>query len=255
MLDFSGAGNPLTNDGLQSAEVRTGVGLAEIWSILSVETSGCGFFSDRRPKILFERHIFSRLTNGRHDEEQPDISGPIAGGYGPSGAHQYDRLAIAIQLDRPAALQSTSWGLGQILGKNFEQAGFDDVETMVSTMASGEDEQLLAMARFLESNNLSPFLQTHHWSEFALRYNGPNYADNNYDGLLKKFYQQYSSGKLPDLSVRAVQILLTYKGFSPGEIDGVLGPKTTSAVKSYQSSEGIQVTGLIDDKLMESLAS
>ncbi|PTR14383.1 putative peptidoglycan binding protein [Nitrosospira sp. Nsp2] len=177
------------------------------------------------------------------------------GGYGPSGAHQYDRLAVAIQLDRAAALQSASWGLGQILGKNFKQAGFDDVETMVSTMVSGEDEQLLAMAKSINTNNLDQLLRTHDWSGFAERYNGPDYAAHNYDGLLNHFYQQYSSGKLPDLSVRAAQILLTYKGFSPGGINGLLGAGTVSAVKSYQLSAGIQVTGLIDDQLLESLAS
>jgi hypothetical protein len=47
------------------------VGLAEIWAVFSVETSGCGFLTDRRPKILFERHIFSHLTNGRYDAQNP----------------------------------------------------------------------------------------------------------------------------------------------------------------------------------------
>ena len=131
---------------LQDESESVQVGLAEIWSILSVEASGCGFLTDRRPAILFERHIFSRLTNGTYDADDPDISAPTAGGYGSPGAHQFARLAAAIQLDRPAALQSASWGLGQILGENFKQAGFEDIETMVSTMVSGEDKQLLAMA-------------------------------------------------------------------------------------------------------------
>src|ERR1700690_3992448 len=108
MIEFAGTGIPLTIDGANAASVLIGVGLPELWSVLSVETSGCGFLPDRRPKILFERHIFSRLTAGRFDVDDPDVSQPSQGGYGPGGAHQYDRLAAALQLDRTAALQSAS---------------------------------------------------------------------------------------------------------------------------------------------------
>src|SRR5271157_1553905 len=113
MVDFAGPGAPLTSEGMSRSSDAVGVGLPEMWSVVSVETSGCGFLPDRRPKILFERHIFHRLTSGRFDADDPDVSQPSQGGYGPSGTHQYDRLAAAIQLDRAAALQSTSWGLGQ----------------------------------------------------------------------------------------------------------------------------------------------
>ncbi len=35
-----------------------------------------------RPTILFERHIFSKRTEGAYDAKYPDISNKIAGGYG-----------------------------------------------------------------------------------------------------------------------------------------------------------------------------
>src|SRR5689334_9469520 len=109
---FIGLGTPLTQDGLDRSAQLIGVNVPTLWAVIFTETSGCGFFGDRRPKILFERHIFHRLTGGRFDADDPDISQPTPGGYGPSGAHQYDRLAAAILLDRQAALQSASWGLG-----------------------------------------------------------------------------------------------------------------------------------------------
>ena len=122
-------------------------------------------------------------------------------------------------------------------------------------MVSGENEQLLAMATFIKNNKFDQLLRTHDWAGFAQHYNGPDYTADNYEGLLNHFYQQYAAGKLPDLSIRAAQILLSYKGFSPGEIDGLAGTRTMNAVKLYQSSERIQVTGLIDKKLIESLSS
>src|SRR5437764_10425590 len=111
-LAFQGDSQALSRTGLDSVANRVGVQAAEIWTVLAVETSGCGYLPDRRPQILFERHIFHRLTNGQFDDG--DISDPTPGGYGPPGAHQYDRLARAIAKNRNAALQSASWGVAQI---------------------------------------------------------------------------------------------------------------------------------------------
>jgi hypothetical protein len=254
-LDFAGAGSPLTQGGVQGASTLIAVGLPEIWAVISVETSGCGFLSDRRPKILFERHVFSRLTGGQFDAVAPDVSQPTPGGYGAGGAHQYDRLAAAIQLDRDAALQSASWGLGQIMGENFAAAGFQQAEDMVTGMCGSEDNQLAAMAAFIRSKGMDKQLGSHDWAGFASGYNGPNYTENDYDGKLQQFYDQYAAGQPPDLTVRAAQVYLTYKGFSPGGIDGVAGANTKAAIKAFQTSIGVAATGLIDAALMTELAA
>jgi peptidoglycan hydrolase-like protein with peptidoglycan-binding domain len=43
-----------------------------------------------------------------------------------------------------------------------------------------------------------------------------------------------------------MQQALKDKGFDPGPIDGVLGPKTTTALKDYQKSENLAMTGTMD---------
>ena len=255
MPEFSAAGTALSSNGLSEASQAAGVGLPEIWSVLSVETSGCGFLPDRRPKILFERHVFHRLTGGRFDGDDPDVSQPTAGGYGPSGAHQYERLAAAIQLNRNAALQSASWGMGQIMGENFGTAGFTVIEDMVAAMVESEDKQLIAMAKFITANRMGEPLRNHDWRGFARRYNGPNYAAHNYDGLLQHFYGSYAEGNMPDLDVRAAQIYLTYKGFLPGKLDGRMGPATEAAIRQFQQSLGVPQTGIVDDTLISQLLS
>lgn len=255
MPEFVAAGTALSRDGLNEASQAVDLALPEIWSVLSVETSGCGFLSDRRPKILFERHIFHRLTGGRFDGDDPDVSQPSAGGYGPSGAHQYERLAAAMQLDREAALQSASWGLGQIMGENFGAAGFTVIENLVTAMVESEDKQLLAMAKFITANRMAELLRDHDWKGFARRYNGPNYAAHNYDGLLEHFYNTYANGDLPDLDVRAAQVYLTYKSFSPGPVDGRIGRNTETAIRRFQQSKGLPQTGVVDSALISQLLS
>ncbi|HUC66178.1 MAG TPA: N-acetylmuramidase family protein, partial [Stellaceae bacterium] len=201
MVEFVGPGLPLTQRGVDAATTSLGVEPAALWAVLAVETSGCGFLSDRRPKILFERHVFSRLTAHRYDADDPDVSQPTAGGYGPGGAYQYGRLMAAIQLDRAAALQSASWGLGQIMGENHDACRFAGVEEMAAAMVASEDQQLAAMAAYLRAAQMAELLQRQDWSGFARRYNGPNYAAHNYDGLLQQFHARYSAGPLPDLRV------------------------------------------------------
>lgn len=253
MVDFAAQGTPLSSAGLQEAATTAGIGSAELWAVISVETSGCGFLPDRRPKLLFERHVFHRLTQGRFDADDPDVSQPTAGGYGLPGDHQYQRLAAAAQFDRQAALKSASWGLGQVLGENFAATGFAGIEDMVAAMVEDEDKQLLIMAKFVKNQGMATALQTHDWQIFARRYNGPNFAAHNYDGLLNHYYQRYADGEMPDLQVRAVQIHLLYEGFSPGTVDGVLGSRTAAAIRQYQLSAGLDPTGTIDSALLARL--
>jgi hypothetical protein len=109
--EFTGSGWLMTAEGLSEEADRMRVKVAEIWAVLTVETRGCGFLPDRRPQILFERHVFHRETSGAYHALAPGVSSTVPGSYGSGGAHQYERLGRALQLDRLAALRSTSWGL------------------------------------------------------------------------------------------------------------------------------------------------
>lgn len=250
---FVGAALPLDQDGLTEVIDKMQVKAAEVWSVLSVETRGCGFLQDRRPLILFERHIFSRETDHKFDSGYPDISNPQPGGYGAGGAPQYDRLSHAIVLDRQAALRSASWGIGQLMGFNAEIAGYPDVEAMVTAMMQSENEQLLGMAGEIIHNGLHDALRIHDWAAFARGYNGPAYAENSYDTRLAAAYQKFTLGPLPDLAVRAAQIYLNYLGYSPGTIDGVMGRFTRSALNAFQAQRGLPLTDNIDDEQLADL--
>jgi N-acetylmuramidase/Putative peptidoglycan binding domain len=252
---FRGTAWALSSEGVAKAASGLGVHPAEIWTVLTVETSGCGYLSDRRPQILYERHKFHGHTKGKYSEHA-DISQSTAGGYGRHGASQYSRLARAVALDRKAALHSTSWGLGQIMGSNFAQAGFKNVEGMVDAMLHSEDEQLAATAAFLgHDKKLLSAMQSHDWAAFARKYNGPNYAINKYDVRLADHYKKLSAGKLPDLHIRAAQLYLTYLGFKPGTVDGKAGPKTLQALADFQKKHGFPVNSGIDHDTVAQLRS
>jgi hypothetical protein len=249
MTDFLGAASPLSQPGLLAALDILNVGAAEMWAVLSVETSGFGFLPDRRPLILFERHIFHRQTRGIFDAGNPAVSSPSAGGY-LGGAREYDRLAEAIALDRHAALNSASWGIGQVMGFNSRAAGFDSVEAMVDAMVQAEDAQIAGMANFVRAEGLHRPLAIHDWAAFARGYNGADFSKNQYDARLASFFLKFSQGPLPDIQVRQAQALLTFLGIDPNGIDGIAGKRTRSAVAQFRQQNGMGDSAEIDDSLI-----
>lgn len=236
MSGFQGNALPLTDGGVAAAANLLGVQPAEIWTVIAVETAGCGFWSDRTPQIRYERHVFSHLTHGQYDDGV--ISSPTPGGYPASGAPMYARLGQAMAKDHTAALESASWGIGQIMGENYAMCGFRSVDDMVAAMQQSEDAQLLAMANFIVSRKIAGALQGHNWAGYALAYNGTTYKQNQYDTKLATFYQKYSQGKLPDLNVRAAQIYLTYLGHHCS-VDGDFGPGTMSALNQFETAQNV----------------
>jgi hypothetical protein len=246
-MDFAEDGLPLSDAGMVAATGLLGVEPEALWACLRVETSGCGFLRDRRPAILFERHIFHRETGGRFDASAPDLSNAKAGGYGAGGAHQYDRLAEAIALDRRAALRSASWGIGQVMGFHAEALGFADVETMVAALVTSEDAQLRAMAVFIKSSGLDGAMQLGDWTAFARGYNGADFAKNAYDKKLEREHAQLVAHGLPDLGVRSAQLYLTYRGFAPGPVDGRMGDRTGKALREFQAAAGLAPTGRVGE--------
>jgi hyperosmotically inducible protein len=55
--------------------------------------------------------------------------------------------------------------------------------------------------------------------------------------------------------VRTIQEALKDKGYDPGPVDGLMGPRTSSALREYQRTENLQVTGRLDDQTLSSLKS
>jgi hypothetical protein len=53
--------------------------------------------------------------------------------------------------------------------------------------------------------------------------------------------------------VKAVQKALQDKGMDPGPIDGIMGPRTASALKAFQKDHKLTESGRLDDQTREKL--
>ena len=92
-------------------------------------------------------------------------------------------------------------------------------------------------------------------------YSSPGYYDDSYSA--RSYYRavprtsysysyRSSSSSSDDLAVD-VQRALARRGFYRGGIDGDIGPGTRAAIRSYQYTRGLEVTGRIDGTLLRSL--
>lgn len=188
----------ITDDQIRQIAKSYGIEFAALKAVIQVEASGQGFLSDGKPKILFEPHIFHRLlTNknyitirNRAKTENPRICYFSWGAY-PYGkvSEQHDRLALASTYDRDTALESCSWGLGQVMGFHWQALGYPTLQAFVNAMYKDEAAQVDCMCRFIKVNGLIDELQRKDWAGFARGYNGSGFAKNQYDKKLAAAYR------------------------------------------------------------------
>lgn len=182
----------LTEADYAAAAGRLGCSVAAIKAVASVESRGDGFLPSGEPVILFERHVFRRLTGGKFNAMYPDLSGPYRPGtYGPKSS-QHIRLQAAATLDREAALQSCSWGKFQVMGENWRMVGRASLQDFVNAQYKSEGEHLKDFVGFVIKAGLQDELQRLDWAGFAMGYNGPSYATNRYDEKMAKAYAGFN---------------------------------------------------------------
>jgi hypothetical protein len=174
-----------------------------IKTVTTVEALQFGFYNNGLPVMLFERHHFyKQLCAAKGVDfankaaiDFPDICNPSPGGY-QGGKHELDRLDRAKSIDETSALLSASYGLFQIMGFNYAQAGYKSVKEYYEAICISEQNQLDAFVNYLmldKTKSLLNSLKKKDFTAFAKEYNGPAYAKNNYDTKMMKAYQSLSS--------------------------------------------------------------
>lgn len=161
-----------------------------------------GFGPGGRIVIAFEGHKFRKYTNRIYDGSHPKLSYP----YTRQGwkakwivnnrdqATAWRALEEAMGLDHDAALKSTSFGAFQVLGENYRDCGYADVDSFVNLMKSGDAGQLEAFVLFCKAKRgLVSAMERQDFSAIGNSYNGS--AQENYDTELRRIYDRLKGGK------------------------------------------------------------
>jgi hypothetical protein len=239
-LGFLGdyAGGEISKADIEAAAKDLGCEPGLIYAIAKQESARSSFIQLQGrtvPSILYERHIFRKLTRPNERSPSPyeadhhDICGPayhrtekqtstVTGKdghkhvvakvvdkvthespvaddvYGPGGEAQYRRLVKAYALDASAALQSCSWGKFQIMGFNYQAAGYPDVFAFMRAMCSGDPAHIKAFLKFARSNAvLLGGLRNKDYEAIARGHNGDGWRGLNpeYASNIERFSKEY----------------------------------------------------------------
>ena len=231
---------------------REGVSPAALLAVAEVESAGSVFAEvngKALPVIRWEGHYFDRLVHKskRAEARRKGLASPKAGAV-KNPRKQYSRYAIlrnAMTLDKDAAIQSCSWGLGQVMGSHWEALGYASPEALVKEAKSGAVGQIELMVRFIVKNKLTGYIRALDWAGFSYRYNGRNYKKNRYDTRMARAYERWAI-KLGEVEspVYDLQKNLNLLGYDAGPPDGVEGPRTKNAIREFQAENGLLVDGL-----------
>ncbi|MDN5927988.1 MAG: N-acetylmuramidase domain-containing protein [Hyphomicrobiales bacterium] len=255
---------------IRAAAKSLGIEPAALLAVAEVESGGAAFAvvdGKREPLIRFEGHYFDRLLSPEKQAvaRAAGLSSPIAGAIANpvSQAGRWDLLARAVRIDRPAAYESVSWGIGQVMGAHWQKLGFASVGDFVALARRDVAGQTEIMARFIDREGLSAALAAQDWPAFARGYNGPLYVRSNYDGRIAAAYAEYGGkgpGGVPPKpepkrgellyrgargpTVYDLQTVLTSLGYGTAA-DGIFGRNTERAVKAFQRGYRLAADGIV----------
>lgn len=243
---------------------------AALLAVCDVESGGRVFAAVNgrdEPLIRYEGHYFYRLlgaakrnlavVQGLASRKAGVIKNPR------SQAGRWALLKRASVIDRDAALQSCSWGIGQVMGAHWRWLDYASVDAMVGDARSGVAGQVQLMLRFIEKSGLANTILEEDWRGFARGYNGPAYRKNNYDRKLATAFEKYQVllGEKPSVTrknknnplilkygdrgdlVRDLQLKLRAYGVGVA-VDGDFGPVTKRAVTDFQRKFGLAIDGI-----------
>lgn len=189
----------LTEQDYINAANDLGCNVAAIKAVDDVESLGDGFLASGKLKILFEGHKFYKYVTDPEQvsKDYPTICFRVSTAetrkYYLGGEAEYKRFNQAFKIDPRAAMLSTSWGRYQIMGFNYQDAGYKSVDEMIDDYKLGEDKQLLSFCQFVKKVDLHKCLQGDKpdFAAFASGYNGKSYKINKYDIKLQASFNKF----------------------------------------------------------------
>ncbi|MDH6233475.1 hypothetical protein M2281_004086 [Mesorhizobium soli] len=187
-------------DEIRAAARSLGIEAEALLAIAEVESGGQAYArvdGRNEPLIRFEGHYFDRRlsTVNQIKARALGLSAPAAGAVANPRTQEarWRLLARAAEIDRKAAYESVSWGVGQVMGAHWAWLDYANVDALVAEARSGIAGQIRLMAGYIDKAGLTAALRDRDWTAFARGYNGPDYRKNGYHTKIAAAYGRYKA--------------------------------------------------------------
>lgn len=241
-------------------------------AVVEVESAGEVYAlvkGKREPLVRFEGHYLdARLKNGERDRaRKAGLASPKAGAVKnpKSQERRWDIINRAAAINRQAALESFSIGLGQVMTSHWKKLGFSSVDELIKLARRDAAGQLELMVRYIDEFGLVDELQRKDFTAFARGYNGPGGIKAGYHKKMAAAYKRISGSGVVSAAtgmlrmgskgarVRELQQLLVRAGHAVN-VDGDYGPATKTAVIAFQKAQRITADGVAGPETQRRLA-
>ncbi len=172
----------MTHQDIQTVACEFKIPVDNLRKVVAVESGGHGF-DEHTGKILiqFEPSWFKKLF---------PIWRNFAGIWANNGVERQPQEWLAFNnaftKNPTVAMESTSIGLGQIMGYHWKKLGFTSVGAFWDFCKKSEFNQLRMMGKFITlTPKMYKALQIGDWETFAYYYNGSQYKKFNYAERLR----------------------------------------------------------------------
>lgn len=139
---------------------------AMLLAFIQVESGNKAFETNGKLVIQFEPYHFRKRT-GKIINNIVDVQ-----------SKEWIAFNEAFAINKEAAMESTSIGLPQIMGFHWKRLGYDSVGAMWDDFKKGEDQQVLALIKFIETDVfLKRAMINKDYNAIANIYNGADWAN------------------------------------------------------------------------------
>jgi len=281
MTEFqAGAALQRTKGAVERAAAMVPCHPAMIAAFIDVEAGGTGYYANNMLKVLPEPHwLYRLLPTGQRNKALmlglaiKSWSRSTYRRMFPTAMSRYDYLNdVASRWGKEIAVDTASWGAGQVMGFNAEKCGYGSAVEMYDAFAGSEDEQIIAIVKYLIRSGGRDELQREDCQGLARIYNGSGqvaiYAPRLEEALKRRKRQKWQktpNSRLPakrdkdwigmgdsGAQVKVLQEQLVALGYFV-EVDGDFGPATRRAVRNFQHDRGLKVDGYAGSDTMAEL--
>ena len=192
-------------DVLNTEAPKYGLDPRVLRAVMQAESGQKPFGSDGKIIIRFEPHVFARATaskalglNRRPTDEEANQHGSKVLNPGMTTiwegrkrvggqAAEWETLARARAIDEHAAISSTSFGLGQVMGYNYKLAEYPSPTAMFEDFQTSGVAQALGMLRMIKNvPKQVKALKALDFPAFVASYNGAKIGTSNNAGYVKR---------------------------------------------------------------------